>query len=36
VFYEVTPGPETAVLDRRGVPRVTEYVIELNCQGDQQ
>ena len=34
VFYEVAPEPETAVVDDRGVPRVTEYVIELNCQGD--
>ncbi|WP_035839691.1 lantibiotic dehydratase [Kitasatospora azatica] len=35
VFYEVAPRPETALLDHQGVPRVTEYVIELNCQGDQ-
>ncbi|GAA1941080.1 lantibiotic dehydratase [Kitasatospora viridis] len=35
VFYEVAPAPETALLDHQGVPRVTEYVIELNCQGDQ-
>jgi hypothetical protein len=33
VFYEVAPTPETAILDEAGVPRVTEYVIELNCQG---
>lgn len=35
VFYEVAPGPETAILDHQGVPRVTEFVIELNCGGDQ-
>jgi hypothetical protein len=34
VFNEVAPEPETAVVDHQGVPRVTEYVIELNCQGD--
>lgn len=34
LFYEVAPEPETAVVDHRGLPRVTEYVIELNCQGD--
>ncbi|MFD7902568.1 lantibiotic dehydratase [Kitasatospora sp. NPDC059747] len=34
VFSEVAPGPETALLDHQGVPRVTEYVIELNCRGD--
>ncbi|MFJ9560156.1 lantibiotic dehydratase [Streptomyces fuscichromogenes] len=31
VFHEVAPEPETAVVDHQGVPRVTEYVIELNC-----
>jgi hypothetical protein len=36
VFQEVTPEPEAALLDHEGVPRVTEYVIELNCRGDQQ
>ncbi|RKT19888.1 lantibiotic biosynthesis dehydratase-like protein [Streptomyces sp. 1114.5] len=36
VFQEVTPGPETALLDHQKVPRVTEYVIELNCRGDQE
>ncbi|NUR59332.1 MAG: hypothetical protein HOV87_11785, partial [Catenulispora sp.] len=36
VFQEVTPKPETALLDHQGVPRVTEYVIELNCRGDQE
>ncbi|MFJ5306831.1 lantibiotic dehydratase [Streptomyces sp. NPDC088350] len=35
VFYEVAPEPETAIVDHRGVPRVTEYVIELNCQGEE-
>ncbi|MGW2373424.1 lantibiotic dehydratase [Kitasatospora sp. NPDC001683] len=34
VFQEVAPEPETAIVDDRGAPRVTEYVIELNCQGD--
>ncbi|MEU7041236.1 lantibiotic dehydratase [Streptomyces varsoviensis] len=33
VFYEVAPGPETAITDHKGLPRVTEYVIELNCRG---
>lgn len=36
VFYEVAPEPETAIADDDGVPHVTEYVIELNCQGDAQ
>jgi hypothetical protein len=36
VFSEVTPEPETALLDQKGRPRVTEYVIELNCQGERQ
>jgi hypothetical protein len=36
VFYEVAPEPETAIADNDGVPHVTEYVIELNCQGDAQ
>ncbi|MFE7115738.1 lantibiotic dehydratase [Streptomyces sp. NPDC057654] len=31
VFYEVAPEPEAALADHEGVPRVTEYVIELNC-----
>ncbi|MGW2239742.1 lantibiotic dehydratase [Streptomyces sp. NPDC001759] len=31
VFYEVAPEPENAIADHRGVPRVTEYVIELDC-----
>ncbi|MFJ9541270.1 lantibiotic dehydratase [Streptomyces sp. NPDC101225] len=31
LFYEVAPEPETAIVDHRGVPRVTEYVIELDC-----
>lgn len=35
VFYEVAPEPETAIVDHQGVPRVTEYVIELNCQGEE-
>ncbi|MFJ9896665.1 lantibiotic dehydratase [Streptomyces sp. NPDC091280] len=35
VFQEVVPQPETAILDHRGAPRVTEYVIELNCQKSQ-
>ncbi|MFD8004153.1 lantibiotic dehydratase [Streptomyces mirabilis] len=35
VFYEVAPEPQTAIVDHQGVPRVTEYVIELNCQGCQ-
>ncbi|MFI9363541.1 lantibiotic dehydratase [Kitasatospora sp. NPDC053057] len=35
VFQEVTPRPEAALTDHQGVPRVTEYVIELNCRGDQ-
>jgi hypothetical protein len=34
-FYEVAPEPQTAIVDHQGVPRVTEYVIELNCQGCQ-
>ncbi|HEY4459205.1 MAG TPA: lantibiotic dehydratase [Pseudonocardiaceae bacterium] len=34
VFYEVAPEPSTAIVDDDGVPHVTEYVIELNCQGD--
>ena len=34
VFFEVAPKPEMAVVDHQGVPRVTEYVFELNCQGD--
>ncbi|GAA5020321.1 hypothetical protein GCM10025734_74470 [Kitasatospora paranensis] len=34
VFHEVAPEPESAVVDDLGVPRVTEYVIELDCQGD--
>jgi hypothetical protein len=34
VFYEEMPTPEAAILDEAGVPRVTEYVFELNCQGD--
>ncbi|MEU8588824.1 lantibiotic dehydratase [Streptomyces sp. NPDC048664] len=34
VLHEVAPEPETAVVDHQGLPRVTEYVIELNCQGD--
>ncbi len=36
VFQEVTPRPEAALTDHQGVPRVTEYVIELNCRGDQE
>jgi hypothetical protein len=36
VFHEVAPEPETAIADNEGVPHVTEYVIELNCQGDAQ
>lgn len=36
VFQEVTPTPEAALLDHEGLPRVTEYVIELNCRGDQE
>ncbi len=31
VFYEVAPEPGAAVVDHEGLPRVTEYVIELNC-----
>ncbi|MFJ9724666.1 lantibiotic dehydratase [Streptomyces sp. NPDC101209] len=31
LFYEVAPEPETAIVDHQGVPRVTEYVIELDC-----
>ncbi|MFI8232636.1 lantibiotic dehydratase [Streptomyces sp. NPDC085900] len=31
VFYEVAPEPENAIVDHGGVPRVTEYVIELDC-----
>ncbi|MBK3639405.1 lantibiotic dehydratase [Streptomyces sp. MBT33] len=31
VFHEVAPEPENAIADHRGVPRVTEYVIELDC-----
>jgi hypothetical protein len=34
VFYEVAPEPDAAIADRDGVPHVTEYVIELNCLGD--
>jgi hypothetical protein len=34
VFYEVAPEPSAALVDGDGVPHVTEYVIELNCQGD--
>jgi hypothetical protein len=33
VIYEVAPEPEAAIVDHRGAPRVTEYVIELNCRG---
>ncbi|MFD9686035.1 lantibiotic dehydratase [Kitasatospora sp. NPDC059088] len=36
VFQEVAPRPEAALLDHQGVPRVTEYVIELNCRGDRE
>lgn len=31
VFYEMAPTPETALVDQHGVPRVTEYVIEVDC-----
>ncbi|MQS14884.1 hypothetical protein F7Q99_22130 [Streptomyces kaniharaensis] len=34
VFSEVAPEPETALTDHEGLPRVTEFLIELNCQGD--
>ncbi|MCU7826904.1 lantibiotic dehydratase family protein [Kitasatospora sp. DSM 101779] len=34
VLSEVVPGPETALTDQEGLPRVTEFLIELNCQGD--
>ena len=33
VFYEVAPEPGTAIADNEGVPRVTEYVIELGDNG---
>ncbi|WP_030264335.1 lantibiotic dehydratase [Streptomyces sp. NRRL B-24484] len=34
VLTEVLPEPEAALTDREGVPRVTEFLIELNCRGD--
>ncbi|MGW3041127.1 lantibiotic dehydratase [Kitasatospora sp. NPDC001159] len=34
VLSEVVPEPETALTDHEGLPRVTEFLIELNCQGD--
>ncbi|GAA2741001.1 lantibiotic dehydratase [Kitasatospora cinereorecta] len=34
VFHEVLPEPESAVVDHLGVPRVCEYLIELNCPGE--
>ena len=36
VIYEVAPEPEAAIVDHRGAPRVTEYVIELNCRGGEE
>ena len=33
VFYEVAPEPDAAIVDQDGVPRVTEFVIELNGLG---
>ncbi|MEU9127587.1 lantibiotic dehydratase [Kitasatospora sp. NPDC048540] len=33
VFHEVAPQPETALTDQQGRAHVTEYLIELNCQG---
>ncbi|MFH8385768.1 lantibiotic dehydratase [Kitasatospora sp. NPDC018058] len=34
VLSEVVPEPETALTDQAGLPRVTEFLIELNCQGE--
>lgn len=31
VLSEVAPGPEAALRDHQGVPRVTEYLIEIDC-----
>lgn len=32
VFSDVTPRPDQALADHEGRPRVTEYLIELDCQ----
>ncbi|MFD0531717.1 hypothetical protein ACFQ1I_42260 [Kitasatospora arboriphila] len=34
VLTEVAPEPATALTDQEGLPRVTEFLIELNCRGD--
>ncbi|WP_037604490.1 lantibiotic dehydratase [Streptacidiphilus rugosus] len=34
VLTEVLPEPETALTDQEGLPRVTEYLIELDCLTD--